>query len=373
MDVKKRMLFVIPNLGGGGAEKVLVNLCNCLNKNKYDVTILTLFKAGVNAQFLDDSVKLIEGNVKQFRGNSHLMKLFSPKFLYRFFIKNEYDCIIAYLEGPAARIVSGCTHPKTKLVSWIHCEQSLKEAVASFRSREEARRCYMRFDKIVCVAETVRTNFMNYFDVSKNSTVIYNVVDSIGLKNKALECINDNPFNDGLKIVSTGRLINLKGYDRLINIHRRLLDNGIKNQVYILGRGELQHYFESDIIRFGIKDTFHLLGFHANPYKYMAHADLFVCSSRKEGISTAVTEALILGLPVVSTNCSGTTELLGEHNEYGIVTENDEESLYHGVITMLSGNNLLYYKNKSIERGKMFSKEKCVLAAEKLFDSLIYE
>lgn len=61
-----------------------------------------------------------------------------------------------------------------------------------------------------------------------------------------------------------------------------------------------------------LTDTFTFLGYRDNPYKYVKKADLYVCSSRREGFSTAVTEALIVGTPVVSTNCSGAYELLGK-------------------------------------------------------------
>ena len=73
------------------------------------------------------------------RGNTYVMKLFSPEKLYKHFIGDNYDIIVSYLEGPTARIVSGCTNPNTKFVSWIHIEQHTKElASKSFRSYKEA-------------------------------------------------------------------------------------------------------------------------------------------------------------------------------------------------------------------------------------------
>ena len=77
------------------------------------------------------------------------------------------------------------------------------------------------------------------------------------------------------------------------------------------------------------------MGYKENPYKYLAKCDLFVCSSYSEGFSTAVTEALILGIPVVTTYVSGMTELLGD-NEYGIITSNDEISLYEAIKLLIN-------------------------------------
>lgn len=112
-------------------------------------------------------------------------------------------------------------------------------------------------------------------------------------------------------------------------------------------------------------DSVKLLGFKKNPYKYMNKSDLFVCSSRTEGFSTVVTEALIIGLPVVSTKCTGTNELLN-NGECGLITDNNIESLYMGVKEMLQ-NKKEYekYRVKSLERGKEFSLKRRINEIEK--------
>lgn len=101
-----------------------------------------------------------------------------------------------------------------------------------------------------------------------------------------------------------------------------------------------------------------MVGYRTNPYKYVKNCDLYVCSSHSEGFSTSVTESLVVGTPVVTTLCSGMTELLGENNEYGIVTENNEDALYEGIKKMLTTPDLLdAYAAKAKERGKAFSTE----------------
>ena len=156
-----------------------------------------------------------------------------------------------------------------------------------------------------------------------------------------------------------------------MKIHKKLLDNGIKNHVYILGIGEEQEKYEKYLRDNHLEDTFTFLGFRDNPYKYVKNADLYVCSSRREGFSTAVTEALIVGTPVVSTNCSGAYELLGDNNEYGIVTENNEDALYEGIKKILTKENLLqHYKEQAKVRGQRFSTEKTVKAVEDMLNNL---
>ena len=138
-----------------------------------------------------------------------------------------------------------------------------------------------------------------------------------------------------------------------------------------MGVGEEQTKLESLIEELGVKDTFHLLGYKDNPYAYVSRSDIYVCSSLREGFSTATTEALVLGVPVVTTECSGMKEQLGENDEYGIVTENNEDALYEGLKKMLSSPELLAaYKEKAKIRGKDFSRAATVNAFEEFLDNL---
>lgn len=368
-----KVLFLIPNLAHGGAEKVLVNLANNMDKTKFDVTVQTLFDVGVNRQYLNSDVKYIGGFKRMPRGNTYVMKLFSPEKLYKHFIRDNYDIIVSYLEGPTARILSGCTNTNTKLVSWIHIEQHTKElASKSFRSYKEALDCYSKFDRTVCVSDTVKDDFESIFDTKKPVEVLYNTNESEKIKKLSDEKADDVDFSkDTINIISVAKIVPSKGYDRLMKIHKKLIEENIKSHIYILGIGEEKEKYEKYLAENNLTDTFTFLGYRDNPYKYVKKADLYVCSSRREGFSTAVTEALIVGTPVVSTNCSGAYELLGENNEYGIVTENNEDALYEGIKKMLTTPDLLdAYAAKAKERGKAFSTEKTVKAVEEMLSAL---
>lgn len=371
----KKVLFLIPTLGGGGAERVLVNLVNNLDKTKYDITVKTLFKSNVNSKYLKSDIRYIEGKIKQFKGNTYVLKLFSPKFLYKFFIKDKYDLVISYLEGPTARIVAGCPENDTRLLSWIHCRLETKNrASVSFRNFDEAVSCYSRFDKNVCVSNLVKQYFDDILSLEQSAEVIYNTNDGEKILILADEPIDDIKLSNDINIISVGRLVHIKGFERLISAHKQLLDVGIKNHIYIIGDGALNDDLIKQIDALCVADTVHLLGFKHNPYKYVAVSDLYVCPSISEGFSTAVTEALILGVPVVSTLCGGAYELLGENDEYGIVTENSEQGIYEGMLKMLSSSETLHhYKEKAQERGKLFSKENTVKSVENMFDSLFNE
>lgn len=369
----KKVLFLIPSLAHGGAEKVLVNLVNNMDKSKFDITVQTIFDVGINKQFLSKNIKYKTHYKKQFPGNSKYLCLYSPEKLFKKFIKAHYDVIVSYLEGPTARIVSGCTDEDTKLVSWIHCRmETEKEAYVGFRSFIEAKKCYGRFDNTVCVSKMTMNYFKNTMSFDRPIEVLYNTIETDEVWKKSLEPVEDVVFeNDVFNICSVGKVTKVKGFERLASIHKRLLDNGINNHIYILGIGEQQAEIERHLSENNIDDTFTFLGYRTNPYKYVAKCDLYVCSSYSEGFSTSVTEALIAGTPIVTTNVSGMTEMLGENNEYGIVTENSEESLYNGIKTMLTTAGMLEeYAVKAKERGKDFSTEKTTKAVENMLIKL---
>lgn len=364
---RRKILFFIPTLGGGGAERVFVNLVNNLDRQKFDITVQTMFKAGVNAQYLRPELKFIEGKVKQFRGNIHVMKLFSPKFLYGFFVHNHYDIVVSYLEGPSARIISGCPDVGTKKICWIHSQEIL---CGSFRTKQELIKCYNSFDIIECVAQTVKESLLTRFPLSCECGVIYNVIEDQKIRSFAVEEVTEARFSDQLNVVTVGRVVRQKGFERLVRVHKKLINLGIAHHIYHIGGGAVEK-LQSYVNEYNVSDTFHLLGFQNNPYKFIVKADLFVCSSIIEGFSTAVSEALILGVPVISTRVSGSVELLGEHNEYGIVTENNEESLFDGLSLLLSDPIVLsHYKKKAAERGLKFSKTKAVESVETLLEEI---
>jgi Glycosyltransferase len=369
----KKILFLIPNLAHGGAERVLVNLVNNLDREKFDVTVQTLFDVGVNRQYLQEHVHYIPGAKRQIHGNTTVMKCFSPKLLYKYIVKYKYDIIVSFLEGPTSRILAGCHDSDVKKIAWIHIElPTPKQAATGFRSQAEALRLYNTYDRIVAVAESVRKIFLQSLPVQTPVNVLYNTNETEKILSLSREEPNDQQLLDSnFRICSVAKLVKTKGYDRLLNAHKRLLEEGFSHSVYILGIGEEQKTLESKARELGVYDSFHMIGFRDNPYKYVARCDLYICSSRREGFSTAVTEALIVGIPVVSTDCSGAKELLGEHNEYGLVVENSEEGIYEGMKRMLSDPELLtHYKKQAALRGQSFSREETVKGVESLLDYL---
>lgn len=362
----KKILFLIHDLGHGGAEKVLVNLVNNMDRSKFDISVIALFGGGVNEQFLKPDIHYRAIFRRTFRGNSHLMKLLTPEQLHWLFVREKYDIEVAYLEGPSARIISGCPERDTKLVSWIHIEhKSEKVVTASFRSALETKVCYSRFDRLIGVSEEVRRTFLEALTVKTPMDVLYNTNETAQIMEQGQEPVDGLFVSEEFRIVGVGKLLHSKGFDRLARITKRLREEGYPVHLYILGIGPLQKELESYIAQNKLEQTITLLGYQTNPYKYVAKCDLFVCASHAEGFSTAATEALIVGTPVCTVEVSGMKEMLGEQNEWGVVTQNDEQALYEGIRRLLDEPELLaHYKKMAAERGKSFSTENTVKAVE---------
>lgn len=343
----KKILFVNTDLRGGGAEKILVNILNSFDYSKYDVTVLTIFKEGVNREDLNKEIKQKWIFKKPFKGYTRLALLFSPQFLFKQFIKSdEYDVIISFLEGFPSRIVSGCKNPNIKLISWIHLELYENTIGYEFRNKSEAVKCYHKFHKIVSVAKTVQDHFTSCVDIPKERlAVIYNPLEIEEIITKA----EQNPYQkiDKIRLVTVGRLNPQKGYDRLVRIMKKLKADGFDFELNILGMGPMEAELKKYVIENDLSTNINFLGFQKNPYPYIKYADIFVCSSHKEGYSTVVTESVILETPVITTNCSGMDEILDNGNA-GVIIDNTEDALYDGLKKLLNNSeNLSSLKEKT--------------------------
>lgn len=363
-----KILFLIHDLGQGGAEKVLVNLVNNIDRSKFDISVTTLFGGGVNEQFLAQDIHFHAVFPKMLPGNSKLMKLMTPEQLHSLCVKEEYDIEVSYLEGPSARVVSGCQNPDTKLVAWIHGQQHIiKNLANSFRSITEAVKCYNRFHQTICVSQFVQDDFCRILDFKKSCRVLYNTVESDKILSGAKEFAPELVEDGKIRLIAVGTLKPLKGYMRLLKIIKLLRDEQYPVHLYVLGIGSLKQEMEEYIHHNGLNETVTLLGYQTNPYKYVSKCDLFVCASFTEGFSTATTEALIVGTPVCTVDVSGMKEMLGENNEYGLVVENSEAALFQGIKQLIDSPDLLsHYRKQAKLRGRRFQTIDTVQAVEQM-------
>lgn len=368
-----KILFLINTLGGGGAERVLVNLVNNMNSAEFDITVKTMFKGGVNASLLKKNIRYLNKNAPCPRGIAYLFKFIPAKILFNYFVGNEhFDVLVAYMHGAPVKTVCGCSDKDVKKVAWLHNGNPETGTFFKFWFRKKgAYKAYSQCDKLTAVSKSVADSFSMFTGIN-NISIVYNTNDVAKIKELSIEDCPVAFKNNSPVICSVGRLVKEKAYDRLINVAARLKKEGFDFNLVIVGDGEKRDELRKQVKNLNASDYIRFTGYDANPYKYLRQSDIFVCSSYTEGLSTALTEAVILGLPCVSTNVSGAKEILGENNEYGIVTENSEQGIYEGIRKMLEDENIRrHYSQKAIERSVLFNTENTVKQAEDLFKSLI--
>lgn len=390
----KKVLFLIHTLGGGGAEKVLVNLVNGMDKKKYKVTVMTVVDTGIFRKDLSPGIEyktIIKNpfkrkNKKENENPGNLLsksdsklkllakvyvffwKFIPAKVFYKLFIRDKYDVEISFLEGICSKLISASTNKKSKKIGWIHVDLiNHPKSSGVFKSLDDERKCYANFDNIICVSEVVRESVLEKLKLDPKKVMVrYNAINKDEVLLKAQEDVLDINKSSKFTFCTIGRLINQKGFDRLLRVHKNLLDSGYNCELWIIGEGNKRPLLEDYIKQNQLESSVKLLGFKANPYKYLNLANAFVCSSRAEGFSTVASEAVILGKPIVTVNCSGMTELLGENNEYGIVTENNEDALLTGMIDIMKEETYKEYLLRVQQRSEFFSFERAVKNIENL-------
>lgn len=353
MERRRKVLFLIESLGGGGAEKVLSTLVEHIDKERFDVTVCPITDVGAYSALVRKFVKvkpILQDYPKKSGFFTRMMWLLKHRLVhrwlpgslvYRLWIPKGNDVEVAFVEGLTTKLLSKAPS-RSRKIAWVHIDLCGRHWTASlYGSIDEESKTYHAYDQVVGVSKTVSESVNRIFGEDVPTLTIYNPIDSAVIKEKA--AMTDQsipPKKDGfIRICSAGRLVPQKGFDRLLRIVKRLTDEGHKVELWLLGNGELRPEFEKYVADNGLSDVVTLWGFRGNPYAYMARCDLFVCSSVAEGYSTAVTEALILGLPVITTRCSGMDELLGSGGEYGVITDNSENALCDGILALLNSRN----------------------------------
>lgn len=369
--MKTKILFFIFDLGNGGAEKVLVQLVNSLDPDKYDITVQTIFNHGVNNDSINSYVHRKWLFNRLFKGMKYIIRIFPPSFLHKCLVNEQYDYEIAYLEGIPTRVISGCNNKKTKTFAWVHCQMdNVNTFFNTYLNNSEARKCYEKFNKIAFVSEIAQSSFL-YKTGWKglNTAVVHNTLDIDSIKRLSNEAVSINIDKNVFNLCSVGRLAWQKGYPRLVNVLGQIYREGFTQwHLYILGQGEQRSEIEKNIADNNLQSHITLLGYDTNPYKYVSKMDFFVCSSYKEGYSTAVTESIIVGTPVLTTDCAGMAEILGK--EAGIIVENSESALMAGLKKLLEHPEIVpQYKKNAFVRAESFSAESTI----KEFEDFIFK
>lgn len=362
--MKKKILFVVDNLVMGGVTRVLVNLLNRFDFEKYEVDLLVLhyyedmdvkISEKVNLLRGDSTYKYIDKSLGQIVSEKNLKALFGKMKLV-FLLKTglvksvikksrkklltkKYDTEIAFNDGFTEVFVANGETPKK--IAWMHADVSVFNDSAKYKKLIS--QSLERMDMCVGVSEKIMQAYMEYYGLKK-FCVIHNILDADSIIEKSEEQF-ENPYkNDVVNLVSVGRLCNQKNYKVFVAAHKKLIDDGYKIRSYVVGEGLDRKELETLICENDISESFILLGRKDNPFPYVKNADIFVLSSLYEGLPTVLYESIILGTPCVSTRVAGADEIL--ENKYGLVTENSVNGLYEGLKEVLeNGKDRVFREN----------------------------
>ncbi len=336
----RKVIFGITNLNLGGAERVLVDICNKLCK-KYDITILTIYPHGEFEKELKKEIHVKSiydykyEEVSKSKRILSVIKLFILKRMYfNKYVKNKFDVEIAFLEGPITNLFS--VGDKTEKVAWIHNDISLVFG-SSFKAKIKKimnKRVYEKYDQLVFVSQDNLKKFEQTYNIEVPTNVIYNYIDIQTILEKAKETISlDNSI---INFLSVARLVEQKGIDRLIDVHKRLIQEGLEHRIYIVGDGPLKESLTEKIKSLNLQNTFILLGKKENPYPYIQACTYFCLLSHFEGYGMVLEEAKILGKPIIITDTAA-REAVSDYKNAKIL-KNSFDGIYDGLKEIIFNN-----------------------------------
>ena len=353
----KKIVFGITGLTIGGAERVLVDIANKLQE-KYDITIFTIYGNGEFEKELNKNIKIVNLYKKSFQELTNIEKRIIPikilkcgKQIYKNNIKGKYDIQIAFLEGPITRIFKYGDN-QNKIV-WIHNDIS-KVYGNNFKAKLKLildKKIYKEYNQIIFVSNQNKEAFNNIFNKENynNEKVIYNYIN----KNRILKLASKKEKIDfqSPSILLVSRLVKQKAIDRLIRIHKKLQQEGINNNIYIIGEGPEYNNLNKLIKDLNVENTFKLIGKKINPYPYMKKADYIALLSYFEGYGMVLEEAKILNKKILITDTAA-KEAVSNYNKK-IIIKNDENEIFEMLKIILKedikfNENLEEYNNEYI-------------------------
>lgn len=364
----KRLLFVVFSLGGGGAEKALVNLLNLIDRSRYEISVQLFENTGINLEYLPKDVRLLPSlksqqwlmtDMKTFAKNAlkagklgllckklgaalkprikgcasaQYKTLCAWKSIARDFPKAEekYDVAIAYIQGTPIYYILDCVQADRK-IGWMHIDYSKIDNVP----RDEVLEYYKKLDAFVSMSQKCVEELQDAFPSIKDKICLLhnlnsvNLIEALSEKDKAEDMETDVPA-----ILSIGRLCHQKGYEYAIDAATQLVKAGVDFRWYVLGVGELEQQLKQQVVEHGLEDRFIFLGLRSNPYPYIKKATIIAQTSRYEGKSVVLDEAKILKKPILVTNYNSVGDQI-RHGKTGYIVEIDADDIARGLKELL--------------------------------------
>ncbi len=392
--MKKSLLFVLPSLKSGGAEKSLVTLLRLTDFKKYDVDLLLFRKEGLFLDLLPSEVNVIEADTdyRMFDGGAvegmkYFLKNKKPslaiaRFLYgraqgmteekriekswKYLslvmprLPKKYDAAIGYLEGTSTYYIADFVNAE-KYVSVLHTDYDRISA-----QRETDSKYYKKTDLLIGVSEKCTQKAVRYFPFLDGKTAtVYNIISPTLISEMAKEDCEFPERGESRVILTVGRMSEPKGIDTAVSACFELVKRGHDIRWYHIGTGEDEEKIKRQIKELSLTDRFILLGEQSNPYKFMSRCDIYVQPSRFEGKSIAVDEAKALGKPIAVTDFDTVFDQI-EDGVNGIISKKDPESVATAVERLLFDTALCDRLGENLRSEKVGNEEE----AERFFGLL---
>lgn len=296
------VLFLIPNLGPGGAQRVITTLLRHLSRRRFRIILAVVdLRTSVFRDDLPADVEVID--LKASRVRYALWRIVP-------LIWRRRPDIVFSTFGHLNLTMALCRPLLPRKVTLIGRETHVASLnIANHFVRTMARICvavlYRRFDVMVCQSRHMQRELIDIFWFPKERTaVIHNPVDIARIRLLAAEASPPFPVPRGaINLLAAGRLVEVKGFDLLI---RAIAQLGTPNvHLTILGDGPLHFTLQDLAEELGVAGQVHLAGFQPNPYVWFVGAHAVVISSRCEAFPNVVLEALACGTPVIATPAAG--------------------------------------------------------------------
>jgi glycosyltransferase involved in cell wall biosynthesis len=318
---RTRVLFLLPSLGGGGAERVMVTLANRLDRTRFEPHLGVLEKTGPSREEVRPDVIVHDLRVRRVRygfvAAARLAWQLRPRAVLS--TLGELNLMLILVRPLLPGALRLLVRESTVVSSRLERDVTWPRLLAALYGR-----LYPKADAIICPSEYVLRDLVEHLGVPRSKlTRICNPLDVDRVRRLAE--LSPNPYQGpGPHLVSAGRLVPVKAFDRMLEAMSALLPSFPGADLTILGEGPLEAELRALAGRLQLAGCARFGGFQANPYPWLSHADLFVLSSHYEGLPNAVLEALALGTPVVAVDCPGGAREVLERCPIGRLVQRDD-------------------------------------------------
>lgn len=338
MERKRKVLFVVHSLQGGGAERVIVQLVNNLNRQRY-VPLLAL------GEFEGPYLRDVKDDVAMYRLGARRARAAMPSVLKMVWSLRP-DVVVSTAGLNFAVALASPLFPRgtrvvlreANSVSAFLQEVRKRSSLTAWCYRLVYRLVYRFVDLVVCQSDFMLQDIAALTGLPSNKLVrIHNPVDLQRIAALA-DQEDSGVVGTGPHLVAVGRCSYQKGYDILLQAVAMVRQMHPSTTLTILGEGEERHGLECLAARLQLGSAVRFLGFQSNPYSYIKRADVFVSSSRYEGSANVILEAMACGKPVVATDCpSSNREVIEEGVTGWLARVEDAQSLAATISRAIAG------------------------------------